>query len=218
MAVAAALARARHDQIAHAGQAREGVAVPARRLAHLGHLTQRAGHHHRAGVLADTHASSPSRQRSHRRSSTRPPSPRQPHHRWCTSEIAWCGTALRAGPPRCWSGIASTAAAAYPSATSRAMFGPARMPAGWPGQHLVDDLAHPVVGALLETLHQRHHRHPRPQLLGEFGQHAAEAVRRHAHHDHVGTISGLGEVGGGFQGVLPTRPHCRDISSCGGFR
>ena len=32
-----------------------------------------------------------------------------------------------------WSGIASTAAAAYPSATSLAMFGPARMPAGCPG-------------------------------------------------------------------------------------
>ena len=38
------------------------------------------------------------------------------------------------------------------------------------GQHLVDDLAHPVVGALLEALDQRHHRHPRPQLLGQLGR------------------------------------------------
>ena len=68
------------------------------------------------------------------------------------------------------------------------------------GQHLVDDLAHPVVGALLEALHQRHHRHPRPQLLGQLLEHAAEAVRRHTHHDDVGALGGLGEVGGGLQG------------------
>src|SRR3954451_12354902 len=54
MAVAAPLARARVDQIADAGQAREGVTVPARCLAHLGHFPDCAGHHHGARVFADT--------------------------------------------------------------------------------------------------------------------------------------------------------------------
>src|SRR6202022_1565792 len=54
MPVAAALAGTGDDEIAHAGQPREGVAVSARRLAHLGHLAHRPGHHHRAGVFPDT--------------------------------------------------------------------------------------------------------------------------------------------------------------------
>src|ERR1700757_270039 len=53
MAVTAALAGAGDDQIAHAGQPGEGVAVAARRLAHLGHLAHGPGHHHRPRVLAN---------------------------------------------------------------------------------------------------------------------------------------------------------------------
>ncbi len=34
------------------------------------------------------------------------------------------------------------------------------------------------------------HRDPRPQFTRQFGQYSAEAVRRHAHHDHVGTVGG----------------------------
>src|ERR1700747_3039887 len=54
MAVAAALAGARDDEIAHAGQPGEGVAVTARRLAELGPLAHRAGHHHGTRVFSDT--------------------------------------------------------------------------------------------------------------------------------------------------------------------
>ena len=53
MAVAAALARARDDQIADAGQARKVSRCPPA-ASHLGHFTDRAGHHHRARVFADT--------------------------------------------------------------------------------------------------------------------------------------------------------------------
>ena len=67
------------------------------------------------------------------------------------------------------------------------------------GQHLFDDLAHPHVGALLEALDQRHDRHPRPQLLAEFAEHAAEPVRGHTHDDDVGAVGGLGEIVGGAQ-------------------
>src|SRR5690348_11928777 len=52
MAVAAALAGAGDRQIAHTRQTGEGVAVPAHRLAHLRHLTQRARDHHGARILA----------------------------------------------------------------------------------------------------------------------------------------------------------------------
>src|SRR5271163_4501837 len=54
MPVAAALAGAGDDEIAHAGQPGEGVAVTARRLAELGHLAHRAGHHHGTRVFSDT--------------------------------------------------------------------------------------------------------------------------------------------------------------------
>src|SRR6478736_3705612 len=51
--VAAALTRAGDDQITHSRQAREGVAMPAHRLAELGHLAHRSSDHHGSGVLAD---------------------------------------------------------------------------------------------------------------------------------------------------------------------
>ena len=54
MPVAAALAGAGDDEIAHAGQPGEGVAVTARRLAELGHLAHRASHHHGTCVFSDT--------------------------------------------------------------------------------------------------------------------------------------------------------------------
>src|ERR1700751_4167133 len=54
MPVAAALTGARDDEIADASQPGEGVTVPAGRFAELGHLTHRPGHHHGAGILADT--------------------------------------------------------------------------------------------------------------------------------------------------------------------
>src|SRR5277367_255106 len=55
MPVAAALAGACDDEIAHTGQPGEGVAVTTRRLAELGHLAHRTGHHHGAGVFANAH-------------------------------------------------------------------------------------------------------------------------------------------------------------------
>src|ERR1700761_1463802 len=44
---------ARADRTTHAGSPAEGAAVPTRRLAELGHLAHRPGHHHGAGVFAD---------------------------------------------------------------------------------------------------------------------------------------------------------------------
>ena len=69
-----------------------------------------------------------------------------------------------------------------------------------PGQHLVDDLAHPHVGALLEALDQADHRDPGPQFGGEVLEHTAEAVAGHTHDDDVGAVGGLAEIGGGAQG------------------
>ena len=74
------------------------------------------------------------------------------------------------------------------------------MPAGWPGQYLFDDLAHPHVGALLEALDQTDHRNPRAQFPGQFDEYPAEPVRGNTHDDHVGAMGGLGEVVGGAQG------------------
>lgn len=79
---------------------------------------------------------------------------------------------------------------------------------GMARQHLLDDLRHPHIGALLEPLDQRHHWHPGPQFLAQFGPHAAEPVRGHAHHvrghahhQNVGAVGGLGEIVGGAQGL-----------------
>jgi hypothetical protein len=101
---------------------------------------------------------------------------------------------------KCWSGIVSTAAAPEPAATSRAMFGPARMPAGWPGSSssMICDIRILVPCSSPLT---RHHRHPRPQFLAQLGEHASETVRGHAHDDDVGAVGGLDEVGGGAQRV-----------------
>ena len=40
---------------------------------------------------------------------------------------------------------------------------------GVPGQHLVDDLGHPLATALLEALDQTDHRSPRPEERGQLG-------------------------------------------------
>ncbi len=69
------------------------------------------------------------------------------------------------------------------------------------GQYLVDDLAHPIVRALLEAFDERHHRDPRPQLLGQLGEHPAETVRGNAHDNDVGAVGSLGEVVGRLQRV-----------------
>ncbi len=54
------------------------------------------------------------------------------------------------------------------------------------GKHLADDLGHAQQRALLEPLRQADDRHPGPHVGPGLLEHGAEAVRRNAHHQHVG--------------------------------
>ena len=79
------------------------------------------------------------------------------------------------------SGIASTAAAARPCSTSRAMLGPASSPAGMPGQLGAWMIC--VIRCWLpcsRPLAEAQHRHPRAEQRRDRAQRLAKAVRRHA--------------------------------------
>src|SRR5271166_473500 len=102
---------------------------------------------------------------------------------------------------RCLSGIASTAAAHAALGHLARDVRPGQDARRMTGQHLLDDLRHPHVGALFEPLDEGHHRHPRPQFSAQLGKHSSETMGGHAHDDDVGAVGGLREVGGGAQGV-----------------
>ena len=98
------------------------------------------------------------------------------------------GEAPAAARAAMWSSpMATTVAAAWPARISLARFGPVEHADRVAGQHLGDDLGHAQVRALLEALGQADDRHPRPHVGRQpRASVAAEAVRRHAHHEHVG--------------------------------
>ena len=161
VAVAAALAGAGDDEVAHACQARERVALAAHGLAEFGHLPHRAGHHQGAGVLADAQrVAHPDGDGVHVLERTR--------HLDADDVVGGVGAKTLGAEQLCEVGrqvlvghrqhrgggvaLGDLAGDVRPGEDSRRVA----------GQHLVDDLAHPHVGALLEALHQRHHRHPRP--------------------------------------------------------
>ena len=200
VAVAAALAGAGDDQIAHARQPGEGVPVPAERFTHLGHLPHRTGHHHRSRVLPDA-------QRIAHAHGDRVHVLQRAGHLDADDVVGGVGPepfgaeqpAEVSGQMGIGHGQHRRCGVTLGDLTGDV--GPGQDSGRVTGQHLVDDLAHPVVGALLEALDQRHHRHPRAQFAGQLGQHVAESVGRHPHDDDVGAFGGFGEVGGGAQGV-----------------
>ncbi len=165
--VAAALAGAGDDQITHSRQAREGVAVPAHRLAELGHLAHRSSDHHGAGVLADA-------ERIAHADRDRIDVLQRAGHLDADHIVGGVRTKALGAEQLCERGREMLVrhrqhrGGGVPVGDLACDVRPRENAGGMSGQHLVDDLAHPHVGALLEPLDQRHHRHPRPQLLGQL--------------------------------------------------
>ena len=56
------------------------------------------------------------------------------------------------------------------------------------GSDLADDLGHATQRPLLDALGQAHDRDAGNQARLQLGEHVTKAVRRHAHHDDVGTL------------------------------
>jgi hypothetical protein len=181
----------------------ERVAVSAHCLAHLGHLTHRARHHHGAGVLPDAQRiTHPDRdrvdvlQRAGHLDTDDVVSGVGPEPLG-TEQLSEIGGQLLVGHRQHRRG---GIALGHLTRDIRPGQDAGRMS----GQDFGDDLRHSHIGALLEALDQRDHRHPRPQFLAQLVEHATKAVRRHPHHDDVGGVGRLGEVGGGSVGDSST--------------
>ena len=161
VAVAAALAGAGDDEVAHAGQAGERLALAAHRLAELRHLVDGAGHHQGAGVLADA-------QRVAHADGDRVDVLQRTRHLDADDVVGGvCAETLGAEQVcqiggQVLVGHGEHGGGGVPVGDLAGDVGAGQDSCRMAGQHLVDDLAHPVVGALLEALHQGHHRNPRP--------------------------------------------------------
>ena len=86
--------------------------------------------------------------------------------------------------------IATTDAAGWPAATSRARFGPVSTPMRsrrWPGEHVGGDLGHAQVRRLLDALGEADARAPRARTtVRDVSEHGAQPVGRHAEDEDVG--------------------------------
>ena len=100
-----------------------------------------------------------------------------------------------------WSSMAMTVRPACPAMISFARFGPVSMPTGWPGSTSLMTSAHPQLGAVLQPLASGSPPAPTGAGGGDRLEGVRKALRRDAHHQHVGLADGLLEVGRGPQPV-----------------